>query len=165
MLCPPPRKGFYLERMGLFQLRWCQNFSNDVNMKVVAYAAINYAGYINSFLFASLRNYVLLMFSSYILDIYFFRHGVNKIWYFKNKKRWNRLVTIHDKSYFYYTSISSISLGAPFWYIFSNIGGAIPKFVAILRCMRNITPGGSVTRKVGTNYRLLEEQDNTAPSP
>ncbi len=28
---------------------------------------------------------------------------------------------------------------------FFNIGGAISRYVAVLRCMRNITPGGSDT--------------------
>ncbi len=35
--------------------------------------------------------------------------------------------------------------------MFFDISGAVSKFIVVLRCMRNITPGRSDTREVGMN--------------
>ncbi len=49
---------------------------------------------------------------------------------------------------FYYASIRSLSLGAPFWYVFS-----ISVALSLSICMRNNTPEGSDRRVVGRNTK------------
>ncbi len=49
---------------------------------------------------------------------------------------------------FYYFSVRSLSLGAPFWYVFYYQWCYL-----LVSCMRNITPGESDAGVVGTNRR------------
>ncbi len=49
---------------------------------------------------------------------------------------------------FYYASISSLSLGASFWYVFSISVLLLLKSIVVLQCMCNITPGRSDMREV-----------------
>ncbi len=52
-----------------------------------------------------------------------------------------------SKYYFHYITLISHTFSIHFFYI----GGAFCKFVAVLPCMCDITPGGSDAREVGMN--------------
>ncbi len=63
---------------------------------------------------------------------------------------WFAYCSLTNKCHFYYASIRSLSLGAPFWYVFFFYQWRY----LLVSWMQNITSGGSDARLIGTNRRL-----------